>query len=239
MFLEEPVTATSLSSVLIFFQFVMRVHPFSDCCVWCWNSGQTARAEERGGYSLAFDLEPRGGHIGSSVESCSTCLLRPWKHRLGSCFYNCNWVYAFLWRVVSQNCIMFCLEWLQRRVTVPRKYAFPSQDFIWYLYWKFHCVRLKLTMNASLDCFQKLFRNSLDIKNCNCQMIPKFVCFMSRISFIFLIKEDNICQLPIKELRGREDCTNIHFIKPFQGEEPSIPTVIRTNVTLTEDNVQS
>lgn len=68
---------------------------------------------------------------------------------------------------------MFCLECLQLRVTIPRKYAFPSQDFIWYLYWKFHCVRLKLTMNVSSDRFQKLFRNSLDIKNC--QMIPNFV----------------------------------------------------------------
>lgn len=44
----------------------------------------------------------------------------------------------------------------------------PKPELIWYLYWKFHYVRLKLTMNFSSDCFQKLFRNSLDIKNCNC-----------------------------------------------------------------------
>lgn len=30
------------------------------------------RAEESGGYSLVFDLEPRGGHAGSNVESWST-----------------------------------------------------------------------------------------------------------------------------------------------------------------------
>lgn len=34
---------------------------FSDCCVQCRNSGQMMRAEETGGYSLVFGLEPRGG----------------------------------------------------------------------------------------------------------------------------------------------------------------------------------
>lgn len=121
---------------------------------------------------------------------------------------------------------------MQLKVTDPRKYAFPSQHFIWYLYWKFHCVRLKPTMNFSSDCFQKLFKNSLDNKNCNCQMIP---CFsMTRISFFFLIRQDDICQLPIQEPRGQRDCKGIHFIKPFQGEEPSAPKVTKTSVRLTK-----
>lgn len=103
----------------------------------------------------------------SSVESFNACLLGPWKHRVHPCFYSCNWVVCISLWVVSWNCLMFCWECLQLKVTDPRKYAFPSQHFIWYLYWKLHCVRLKLTMNFSLDCFQKLFKNSLGNKNCN------------------------------------------------------------------------
>lgn len=131
------------------------------------------------------------------LKQCGVLQAGPRKHRLRPQLSVCISL-----GVVSQNCLMFCWECLQLKVSDPRKYTFPSQHFIWYLYWKFHCVRLKLTMNFSLDCFQKLFKNSLDNKNCNCQTIP---CFsMTRISFFFLIRQDDICQLPITGTEGAE-----------------------------------
>lgn len=68
-------------------------------------------------------------------------------------------------------------------------------------------------------------------------MIP---CFsMMRLSFFFLIRQDDICQLPIREPRGQRDCKSIHFIKPLQGKESSAPKVTRTSVGLTKGNIES
>lgn len=62
---------------------------------------------------------------------------------------------------------------------------------------------------------------------------------MTRISFFFLIRQDDICQLPVRELSGQRDCKSIHFLKPFQGEAPSTPKVIRTNVGLKQAHTAS
>lgn len=62
---------------------------------------------------------------------------------------------------------------------------------------------------------------------------------MTRISFFFLIRQDDICQLTVRELSGQRDCKSIHFLKPFPGEAPSTPKVIRTNVGLKQAHTAS
>lgn len=160
---------------------------------------------------MTFDHEYRG-QVESYVEFCSICLLGPQNIGEFLAFYNCNHGCISVEKN-SKPKLYSCLECLQLSYC-SQDICLPEPEFYLVSLLEIYCVRLKLTVNFSSLCFQKLFKNGLDIKNCNYQRLQilfLLLFFMTRITFLFLIRQDDFCHQPVRKPRRKSNCKNIDF----------------------------